>query len=512
MKRFTLITLLALVTVPATAHAVFPGKNGRIAFVRTPNHIWTMNADGTAQVNLTNGRADESDPAWSPDGTKIAFVRNRSIWVMNADGSDPTPLVPVPPRQSAYVYDRGLQSPTWSPDGSKLAFVDAAYGELGHFFSIIDLYTVNADGSGIQLLIQEGSHPRWSPDGSKIGYTWTSRGDSDVAWVAADRSNSRLVTQSYSDYFIDWRPDGSKLTGYGYCCAPSASYGVYTINPDGTGQTASNPNLPSFFRWSPDAAWIVYEAPGSPYPNADIFIASSDGTVRQNITNTPTAVESQPDWQSIPIIAYPRPRGATPLHASLVPAYAECAEANRTHGAPLSHGSCHPPSQASGYLTMGTPDANGRPANANSFVRFAAAPGNAATPTVDEADVGVLVRINDVRSTADLSDYTGELELRLDLRITDKDNTPAPGGPSAGTVQDTTFPVTVSCAATDSTTVGSDCNLHTSIDAVSPGTVKENRRSIWQLGQVQVYDGGSDGLASTQGDNTLFLDQGLFTP
>ena len=67
---------------------------------------------------------------------------------------------------------------------------------------------------------------------------------------------------------------------------------------------------------------------------------------------------------------YPRPRGATPFRASLVPAYAQCTAPNRTHGAPLAFGSCSPPAPRSSFLTFGTPDANGRGANAVGFVQF----------------------------------------------------------------------------------------------------------------------------------------------
>ena len=72
--------------------------------------------------------------------------------------------------------------------------------------------------------------------------------------------------------------------------------------------------------------------------------------------------------------------------------------------------------------------------------------------------------------------------------------------------------MTVPCTATGDTTVGSTCSLTTTADAVvGAGAVKESRRSIWQLGQVQVNDGGADGVVSTT-PNTLFAVQGVFVP
>ena len=67
------------------------------------------------------------------------------------------------------------------------------------------------------------------------------------------------------------------------------------------------------------------------------------------------------------------------------------------------------------------------------------------------------------------------------------------------------------CTGTAGTGVGSNCSIDTTADAVLPGVVKEVRRSIWQLGQVQVFDGGADGVVSTN-PNTLFAVQGVFVP
>ncbi len=205
---------------------------------------------------------------------------------------------------------------------------------------------------------------------------------------------------------------------------------------------------------------------------------------------------------------YPRPKGATPTRVSLVPAYNQCTTGNRTHGPPLAFASCNPPGLASGQLTVGSPDANGAPAKMDGFVKVVAIVGNAATPA-DEADGRFIVSVTDVRrNTAGLPDYTGQLQLETTIRTTDRDN-----GPSLfATGQDTPFKVTVPCTATADTTVGSTCSVNTTADAVSgAGAIKEGRRSIWQLGQMRVNDGGADGVASTA-PNTLFATQGIFVP
>jgi hypothetical protein len=244
------------------------------------------------------------------------------------------------------------------------------------------------------------------------------------------------------------------------------------------------------------------EAFGRPVPIEAIYVMNSDLSNPVPLTHNASGVSAGgPDWQPIPV-NYARPRGATPTQIALVPAYAQCTSPNRTHGSPLSSGSCAPPTQTSSQLTTGTPDANGQHVNMYTQIKYVALPG----------DLGVTAIITDIRNKSDLSDYTGELSLAPGLRITDKNNTPNPGGPGPGTVQDTTLPVTMPCAATTDTTIGSSCNLSTTVNSVYPGAVVAGKRAIWQLGQVQVYDGGSDGLASTTADNTLFLDQGVFVP
>ena len=95
-------------------------------------------------------------------------------------------------------------------------------------------------------------------------------------------------------------------------------------------------------------------------------------------------------------LGYVRPKGATPLRVSLVPAAVACTAPNRTHGPALAYASCNPPAQTSPHLTVGTPDVNGEVANAVGSVKVQAKFGNPATPA-DEADVKVVVSMTDVR-------------------------------------------------------------------------------------------------------------------
>jgi predicted acyl esterase len=203
---------------------------------------------------------------------------------------------------------------------------------------------------------------------------------------------------------------------------------------------------------------------------------------------------------------YPRPAGASPIRASLVLAHAQCDLPDRTHGAPLAYPSCSP-GLASGHLTAGTPEVNGQDPAFVGHVKYKVLAGDASTPSVDEADVQVTVAATDVRNQGDLSDYTGELQARTSVRVTDRYNGPGRNEPAT---LDIVVPVTVPCAATGGT-AGGTCSVTTTLDTVVPGMVPEGKRSVWELGAIEVYDGGSDDVAATPG-NTLFAHQGVFVP
>ena len=217
-----------------------------------------------------------------------------------------------------------------------------------------------------------------------------------------------------------------------------------------------------------------------------------------------------------------RPKSASPLRMSLVPAYTACTAPNRTHGPPLGFPSCSPPESPSA-VTVGTPDANGAPSNSTGFVRLKVMPGPVGPP--DDSDVAYWASITDIRcasgttacgptNAAGGADYAGDLESNGTIRITDHCNHTVPISGCAAdsaTVVDLPFPVVIPCAATAATSVGSVCAIETTMNAVEPGAVKEAERMTVEVDQLQVRDGGPDGSVSTS-PNTLFAVQGVFVP
>ena len=118
--------------------------------------------------------------------------------------------------------------------------------------------------------------------------------------------------------------------------------------------------------------------------------------------------------------------------------------------------------------------------------------------------------VDDVLTKPGLADYAGELQAHMTIRITDRDLSGA--APNAGTTSDIPMPLHVSCVPVADPQEGSSCAHNTTMEAIIPGSVKEGKRTIWALGRVELYDGGSDGAAATTADNTLFATQGLFIP
>ncbi len=485
----------------APASASFPGANGKISFVfcnaTAPTEIYTMNADGTGQTQISNGAANDQNPFWSPDGTKIAFTSGAAgaaqIWTMNADGTGRTNVS----NNAFNDYD-----PSWSPDGTKLAFTRGA-GQI---------YTMNAtNGSGATNLSNNAANndqdPVWSPDGAKIAFQRASGGNPQIYAMNPDGSSQTDLSNlsADSDQAPNWSPDGARIV---FTRNSGSGDHPETMNADGSGQTFV-PGAPfESPAWSPDGTRIALSWLS---PQPQILTMNPDGSSQSQLSNSANN-DQAPDWQPV-VHNYARPRGATPIRVSLTPAYKQCTAPNTTHKAPFNFGSCMPPQPTSNFLTVGTPDFNGQGAQSVGSVLFSAI--GVGTPS---EDLAINVSMTDVRcvgttggcNNGPLSAYLGDLQLQTTFRLTDKSNNPG-GVNGSGTEADLTLVPRVPCAPAGAG-VGSTCSLSYTIDSVLPSGVVAGQRAIWQLnGDVRLYDGGSTGL-STASDHTLFAVGGVFLP
>ena len=294
-----LVTALA-VALPAPASATVPGENGRIVFSSNRDgafqwDLYSMNPDGSALTRLTDTTWTESQPAWSPDGSKIAFASTESggwgIHVMNADGSGETMLT-------------GGSQPAWSPDGTRIAFQSGAR----------DLWIMNADGSGaVQLTsgLPKASRPAWSPDGSRIAYVLGENTDpgADLYTIGANGTNGVRLTATFGldEVSPTFSPDGSKiLFASNVGSSGRNDYDIWVMNADGTGAAplTSGEARDEAPAWSPDGTKIAFNSNRELF-NAEIFVMNADGSGVTNISNTPTGQDALPDWAVATVVSTP---------------------------------------------------------------------------------------------------------------------------------------------------------------------------------------------------------------
>ena len=311
---------------PSAAAATPPDQNGKIVFRRYFNRahnrgaLFTVNPDGTSIRQLTRPLRHllDTEPDWSPDGRRIVFQReNRlglgppEIFVVEADGTGLTRLT----RGRAGCIRAGSchADPAWSPDGRRIA-VTRESGGTGSSGARVGIDVMDADGTSVQQLTQLGTGPRehdlgpqWSPDGARIIFqrvdTWSRR--SAIFVVNVDGTGVRRVTPwrlGAGDH-PDWSPDGSRiLFSSDFEAGPRVSPNIYTIRPDGTGlrkltraRGGRIRHLSSSF--SPDGKWITFGRAFGTGPNAvaDVFVMRADGSRVRRVTRT-AAWESAPDW------------------------------------------------------------------------------------------------------------------------------------------------------------------------------------------------------------------------
>jgi Tol biopolymer transport system component len=165
----------------------FSPDGTRVAF-STGHDIWIVGVDGTGLTRLTRAREDDHSPAFSPDGRRIAFVAERDhdseVYVMNADGTG----------QRRLTDNEGQDTdPVFSPDGTRIAYVHARYGT-----QFADIVVMNPDGTGKRRLTpvdpSADRAPAFSPDGRRIAFVSDRSGHRELWLMRADGTGPRRLT------------------------------------------------------------------------------------------------------------------------------------------------------------------------------------------------------------------------------------------------------------------------------------------------------------------------------
>jgi uncharacterized repeat protein (TIGR01451 family) len=289
-------------------------KLGKIAFTFAPNvettQIAVINEDGTNQVNLTLAATGNRNPAFSPDGTKIAFVTETvepgdppfdgsraRIYIMDADGQN---------RHRFFAGNlisgmRQETDPAWSPDGTKIAFIGQTVvdGLSSH-----DVYVANADGLSAPVNVTNLGGSRifsdqiaWSPDGLKLAFS-TLR---DIHVVNADGSGGLVNltnTPNSDESDAAWSPDGKRIAYSSNHFTDNALDGIYVMDANGQNQTFLNTSgyQPT---WKPRDVEPEPEPTPTPTPESDVAVQltalPNPVAVGQNLTYTLSVKNNGPE-------------------------------------------------------------------------------------------------------------------------------------------------------------------------------------------------------------------------
>jgi TolB protein len=285
-----------------SAEASFPGNNGLIAFSARDDdgtyEIFTTKLDGSSLKQRTNADGSSAGPSWSPDGTKIAFSSNRDghdseIYVKDITTGKVTQITD----NFENRFDQPIDDffPAWSPDGTKIAFERTDHGDDTGCYR---MFVIDVDGSNEKPLYSGCWNfiESWSPDGSWIAYNCRGFSDDfpDICVIRPDGSESTNLTNTRDliEGGVDWKPNGKKIVF-------EREGDIWKMSPDGShkdrltfSQTFSGGRNPL---WSPNGREIIFFR-GS-LGSQDLWKMNPDGS---NKTDIPDPPSQDLDWQPIP--------------------------------------------------------------------------------------------------------------------------------------------------------------------------------------------------------------------
>jgi Tol biopolymer transport system component len=306
-RRLLVLIALCVALVPASsATATYPGAVGRIVFTSdragsSTSELYSAAADGTDVKRLTWTDGFEQDPAWSPDGSRIAYESSEQgryrLFVMNQDGSDQHL---VSPDAISLVVD---WQPAWSPDGTQIAFASTRpTGGAWH------IWVMNTDGTNLhQLPGNMSQHPAWSPDGLRIA---GDDGTGPLYVINADGTNERRLTtppEGRYDEAPDWSPDGTSIV-FSERTFDGTSSALYAIDAGGSGEQQLTSGAYADYEpsWSPDGTRVVFTRRASPGGYFQLYTVAAGGGAATQLLGSGRN-DMGPGWGSSTVSPTPSP-------------------------------------------------------------------------------------------------------------------------------------------------------------------------------------------------------------